>query len=68
MPFSSGSSLTAAVPNINNGSRRESLPVSVQLISSGSNFEPLLIIPSSAAVLNQNCSGLDSKTISSNSS
>jgi hypothetical protein len=35
---------------ISNGSRLESLLISFELISNGSSFEPLLIIPSSAAV------------------
>jgi hypothetical protein len=36
----------------NSSSRLESLLISVQLISSGSSFEPLLIMPSLTAVLN----------------
>jgi hypothetical protein len=40
---------------INSVSRLESLLISVQLISSGSNFESLLIIYLSTAALNQNC-------------
>jgi hypothetical protein len=56
---------TTAGPYITSGSRLESLLISVQLISSSSSFEPLLIIPSSATILNQNYFGLDSKAISS---
>jgi hypothetical protein len=55
-------------PYINSGSRLESLLISVQLICIGSSFEPLLIIPSSVAVPNQNRFGPNSKTISNCSS
>jgi hypothetical protein len=63
--ISSGS--TTAGLYINNVSKLESLLISVQLISIGSSCEPLLIVPSSTAILKQNRFGPDSKTISSGS-
>jgi hypothetical protein len=39
------------------------LLISVHLVSSGSSFEPLLIIFLSATILNQNRFGLDFKAI-----
>jgi hypothetical protein len=47
--ISSGS--TTAGLYINNGSKLESLLISVQLISIGSSCEPLLIVPSSTVIL-----------------
>jgi hypothetical protein len=43
------------------------LLISVQLISNGSSCEPLLIVPLSTVILNQNRFGPDSKTLSSGS-
>jgi hypothetical protein len=57
--------LNRCLKYINNGSKIKSLLISVQLISSDSSFKSLLIMPSSAAVLNQNRFSLDFKTISS---
>jgi hypothetical protein len=67
-PIRIGSSLTVVKPYINSGLRLESSLINIQLISNGSSFEPLLIIPPSVAVLNQNHFGLNFKTISSGSS